>query len=168
MRHKKFLLVLLFLSFAQLLFSKNKCHGKFPSSSYDTNKYIERHRKYCIGVVERDWNYYPNLSNNFEFSEASLFRKAFYRQYAWVDMSSNSSYNDTGFGFCDWTNELVAPAMNGFLGPIIRAVVGDKLEIRLKNLANSGPYLIYAHGLQLLSVSAKLLLLNHPIYSFEI
>jgi len=57
------------------------------------------------------------------------YKKSVYKQY------TDSTY----------TTEIPKPAWLGFLGPIIRAEVGDTIKVHLKNFA-SRPYTIHPHG----------------------
>uniref|UniRef100_A0A8C1UVU4 ferroxidase n=1 Tax=Cyprinus carpio TaxID=7962 RepID=A0A8C1UVU4_CYPCA len=59
----------------------------------------------------------------------SVYKKALYRQY------TDDSYS----------TEIPKPAWLGFLGPIIRAEVGDVIEVHMKNFA-SIPYSLHPHG----------------------
>uniref|UniRef100_A0A674HXC1 ferroxidase n=1 Tax=Terrapene triunguis TaxID=2587831 RepID=A0A674HXC1_9SAUR len=88
------------------------------------------------------WHIIHNLLSCFEFNrEASTFlqsgkdrvgstyKKSVYKQY------SDSTY----------TREIPKPAWLGFLGPIIRAEVGDTITVHLKNFANR-PHTVHPHG----------------------
>ncbi|XP_046876457.1 ferroxidase HEPHL1-like [Hypomesus transpacificus] len=106
-----------------------------------------RDRVYYIGIVERNWDYAPsgkNLINGKSIADdehASVFlekgphrigrvyKKALYRQY------TNASYSQ----------ETPRPAWLGFLGPILRAEVGDVIVVHLKNFASRN-YSIHPHG----------------------
>lgn len=59
----------------------------------------------------------------------SVYKKAVYRQY------TDDSYSQ----------EIAKPAWLGFLGPIIRAEVGDVIEVHMKNFA-SRSYSLHPHG----------------------
>uniref|UniRef100_A0A8C7EGX0 Ceruloplasmin n=1 Tax=Nothoprocta perdicaria TaxID=30464 RepID=A0A8C7EGX0_NOTPE len=94
-------------------------------------------RVYYLGIREVAWNYAPSgrnvLSSVFLQPGAdrvgSTYRKSVYKQY------TDSTY----------TTEIPKPAWLGFLGPIIRAEVGDTIKVHLKNFA-SRPYTIHPHG----------------------
>lgn len=104
-------------------------------------------RTYYIAIREEDWNYAPsgrNLINNRSIEQdeyasvylsrgkiriGSVYKKALYRQY------TDESYSQ----------EIVKPAWLGFLGPIIRAEVGDVIEVHMKNFA-SRSYSLHPHG----------------------
>uniref|UniRef100_A0A8C1ULQ4 ferroxidase n=1 Tax=Cyprinus carpio TaxID=7962 RepID=A0A8C1ULQ4_CYPCA len=104
-------------------------------------------RTYYIAIREEDWNYAPsgtNLINNRSIEQdehasvflsrgetriGSVYRKALYRQY------TDGSYS----------KEIAKPAWLGFLGPIIRAEVGDVIEVHMKNFATR-PYSLHPHG----------------------
>ncbi|XP_066570812.1 hephaestin isoform X2 [Amia ocellicauda] len=104
-------------------------------------------RLYYVGIREIDWDYTPTGRDEVTghtFSEEAdavkylsrssqtigrVYKKAVYKQY------SDASY----------TNEIVRPAWLGFLGPILRAELGDEIIIHLKNFA-SRPYSIHPHG----------------------
>uniref|UniRef100_A0A8C3H959 Hephaestin n=1 Tax=Chrysemys picta bellii TaxID=8478 RepID=A0A8C3H959_CHRPI len=96
-------------------------------------------RVYYLGICEVEWNYAPTGKNI--ITEASTFlqsgkdrvgstyKKSVYKQY------SDSTY----------TREIPKPAWLGFLGPIIRAEVGDTITVHLKNFANR-PHTVHPHG----------------------
>ncbi|NXV78051.1 HEPH protein, partial [Atlantisia rogersi] len=104
-------------------------------------------RVYYLGIRELDWNYAPsgknilanqNITHNLKASTflqagkdrvGSTYKKAVYKQY------TDSTY----------TVEIPKPGWLGFLGPVIRAEVGDTIKVHLKNFANR-PYTIHPHG----------------------
>ncbi|XP_030634614.1 hephaestin-like protein 1 isoform X2 [Chanos chanos] len=104
-------------------------------------------RKYYIGIREEDWNYAPsgkNLVNGENIGDdehasvfltrgphqiGSVYKKALYKQYT-----------DSTF-----STEIPKPDWLGFLGPVLRAEVGDVIVVHLKNFA-SRPYSIHPHG----------------------
>ncbi|XP_058232236.1 ferroxidase HEPHL1-like isoform X2 [Hemibagrus wyckioides] len=104
-------------------------------------------RTYYIGIREEYWNYAPSERNlitghaimNDEHAKKYLFncskqtgivyKKAVYKQYT-----------DNTF-----TSEKPKSQWLGFLGPVIRAEVGDDIVVHLKNFA-SRPYSIHPHG----------------------
>uniref|UniRef100_A0A8C4LVS5 ferroxidase n=1 Tax=Equus asinus asinus TaxID=83772 RepID=A0A8C4LVS5_EQUAS len=104
-------------------------------------------RTYHIGIVEEYWNYVPqgkNVITGKSFTEdklatlflergpnriGSLYKKAVYRHY------TDETYS----------TEIPKPPWLGFLGPILRAEVGDVIVIHLKNFA-SRPYSLHPHG----------------------
>uniref|UniRef100_A0A8C4Y3Q2 Ceruloplasmin n=1 Tax=Gopherus evgoodei TaxID=1825980 RepID=A0A8C4Y3Q2_9SAUR len=104
-------------------------------------------RVYYLGICEVEWNYAPTGKNIItgrsikDDPEASTFlqsskdrvgstyKKSVYKQY------SDSTY----------AREIPKPAWLGFLGPIIRAEVGDTIIVHLKNFANR-PHTVHPHG----------------------
>ncbi|PKU34320.1 hephaestin isoform x1 [Limosa lapponica baueri] len=104
-------------------------------------------RVYYLGIREVDWNYAPtgkNILANQSIADnpkasvflqpgkdrvGSTYKKSVYKQY------TDSTY----------TTEVPKPGWLGFLGPIIRAEVGDTIKVHLKNFA-SRPYTIHPHG----------------------
>ncbi|XP_040610575.1 ceruloplasmin isoform X1 [Mesocricetus auratus] len=104
-----------------------------------------RDRHYYIGIIEAVWNYASDdgekklISVDTEQSNLYLqngpdrigrtYKKALYVQYT----------DDT------FTKTIDKPVWLGFLGPIIKAEVGDKVYVLLKNFA-SRPYTFHAHG----------------------
>ncbi|KAG9278253.1 hephaestin-like protein 1 [Astyanax mexicanus] len=106
-----------------------------------------RTRTFYIGIREEEWDYAPggkNFISGLDISEdqyasvflehnekriGSKYKKAVYRQYT-----------DERF-----TTEIPKPEWLGFLGPVIRAEVGDDIEVHMKNFA-SRPYSIHPHG----------------------
>ncbi|KAK2498280.1 hypothetical protein MC885_002500 [Smutsia gigantea] len=104
-------------------------------------------RTYHIGIVEEYWNYVPqgkNVITGKSFEEdklatlflergpnriGSLYKKAIYKHY------TDETYS----------TEIPKPPWLGFLGPIMRAEVGDVIVVHLKNFA-SRPYSLHPHG----------------------
>ncbi|KFV05044.1 Hephaestin, partial [Tauraco erythrolophus] len=104
-------------------------------------------RVYYLGIREVDWNYAPTGKNVFANQSVarnikastflqpgkdrvgSTYKKSVYKQY------TDSTY----------TTEIPKPGWLGFLGPIMRAEVGDTIKVHLKNFA-SRPYTIHPHG----------------------
>ncbi|ELK16486.1 Hephaestin-like protein 1 [Pteropus alecto] len=104
-------------------------------------------RTYHLGIVEEYWDYVPqgkNIITGKSFAEdklatlflergpnriGGLYKKAVYRHYT----------DDT------YSTEIPKPPWLGFLGPILRAEVGDVIVIHLKNFA-SRPYSLHPHG----------------------
>uniref|UniRef100_A0A8B9NJ83 Plastocyanin-like domain-containing protein n=1 Tax=Accipiter nisus TaxID=211598 RepID=A0A8B9NJ83_9AVES len=104
-------------------------------------------RVYYLGIHEVNWNYAPtgknvlanqSVAHNLKASTflqrgkdrvGSTYKKSVYKQY------TDSTY----------TTEIPKPGWLGFLGPVIRAEVGDTIKVHLKNFA-SRPYTIHPHG----------------------
>ncbi|XP_062950422.1 ferroxidase HEPHL1 [Cynocephalus volans] len=104
-------------------------------------------RTYHIGIVEEYWDYVPegkNVITGESFTEDKLatlflergpnriggiYKKAVYRHF------TDGTYS----------TEIPKPPWLGFLGPILRAEVGDVIVIHLKNFA-SRPYSLHPHG----------------------
>ncbi|KAM5292843.1 ceruloplasmin [Ctenodactylus gundi] len=105
-----------------------------------------KEKRYYIGIIETTWNYASDtgekklISVDTEHSNIYLqngpdrigrtYKKALYVQYT-----------DGTF-----TTTIEKPVWLGFLGPIIKAEVEDKVYIHLKNFA-SRPYTFHSHGL---------------------
>ncbi|KAF5901209.1 hephaestin-like protein 1, partial [Clarias magur] len=104
-------------------------------------------RTYYIGIREDYWNYAPrdrnqisglDIKHDEHASEylvqgperiGSVYKKALYKEYT-----------DKTF-----TTEVPKSEWLGFLGPVIRAEVGDEIVVHLKNFATR-PYSIHPHG----------------------
>ncbi|XP_055294549.1 hephaestin isoform X4 [Moschus berezovskii] len=104
-------------------------------------------RVYYLGIQDVRWNYAPKGRNiitnqplesdiiaaSFLKSDknriGNSYKKTIYKEY------KDGSYLD----------EMVKPAWLGFLGPVLRAEVGDVILIHLKNFATR-PYTIHPHG----------------------
>ncbi|KAM9668414.1 hephaestin isoform 1-T1 [Dama dama] len=104
-------------------------------------------RVYYLGIQDVRWNYAPKGRNiitnqplesdivaaSFLKSDknriGNSYKKTIYKEY------KDGSYMD----------EIVQPAWLGFLGPVLRAEVGDVILIHLKNFATR-PYTIHPHG----------------------
>ncbi|XP_069474464.1 ceruloplasmin [Ambystoma mexicanum] len=108
-----------------------------------------KERVYYIGITEIVWDYCPSEMDVItgkpiaEEEHASVFlqqgpdrigrlyKKAVYTQY------TNGSF----------TEEVKKPAWLGYMGPVIRAQVGDSLVIHLKNFASRN-YSMHSHGVK--------------------
>ncbi|KAJ7310482.1 hypothetical protein JRQ81_007404 [Phrynocephalus forsythii] len=104
-------------------------------------------REYYLGIHEVTWNYAPSQKNTItgqsiaddlkaakflqsaENRIGSIYKKSVYKQY------SDSTY----------ASEVSKPDWLGFLGPVIRAEVGDTLQVHLRNFARR-PFSIHPHG----------------------
>ncbi|KAJ6663217.1 hypothetical protein lerEdw1_010353 [Lerista edwardsae] len=104
-------------------------------------------RAYFLAVREVEWNYAPfgkNMITGQSIADdpiasqylqpakdriGSIYKKSVYKEY------TDATY----------TSEVPKPAWLGFLGPIIRAEIGDTIIIQLKNFANQ-PFSIHPHG----------------------
>ncbi|CAH3142781.1 unnamed protein product [Pocillopora meandrina] len=109
---------------------------------------LSKKREYFIAAVEMDWNYAPTGFNNLngvpleDDSDGSQFtvsghhrigrvyRKVLYREFT-----------DGTF-----TKQKPHPKYLGLLGPIIKAEVGDTLEVHFKNMASDRPFTMHPHG----------------------
>ncbi|XP_054107412.2 hephaestin isoform X2 [Callithrix jacchus] len=104
-------------------------------------------RVYYLGIRDVQWNYAPKgknvitnqpldsdiVASSFLKSDKNRiggnYKKTIYKEY------KDDSYTD----------EVAQPAWLGFLGPVLKAEVGDVILIHLKNFANR-PYTIHPHG----------------------
>ncbi|XP_069331456.1 ceruloplasmin isoform X2 [Eulemur rufifrons] len=112
---------------------------------YSTQAWVKE-KHYYIGIIETTWNYASDngekklMSVDTEQSNVYLqngpdrigriYKKALYLQYT-----------DETF-----RTAVEKPVWLGFLGPIIKAEIGQKVYVHLKNFA-SRPYTFHAHGL---------------------
>ena len=103
-------------------------------------------RTWHIAIEEGNWDYFPGNLPRTDINAlqpeqrdtltasatqpGSLYRKVLYR-----------AYTDASF-----TQLATQPAWLGFLGPVLRAEVGDQLELVVRNKA-ARPYSIHIHGL---------------------
>ncbi|KAJ3589453.1 hypothetical protein NHX12_010298 [Muraenolepis orangiensis] len=106
-----------------------------------------RKRVYYIGIIEDSWDYAPsgrNLIKDVAIADdedsaiflepldgriGSVYKKAMFRQYT-----------DEAF-----TRQVPRPAWLGYLGPVIKAEVGNHIVVHLKNMASRN-YSIHPHG----------------------
>ncbi|XP_040125872.2 ceruloplasmin isoform X2 [Ictidomys tridecemlineatus] len=105
-----------------------------------------KEKHYYLGIIETTWNYNSDRGEkklvsvdtehfNFYLQNGPdrigrTYKKALYNQY------TDGTFKTT----------VEKPAWLGLLGPIIKAEVGDKVYVHLKNFA-SRPYTFHAHGL---------------------
>lgn len=156
----KYLNIGIFLTLFQLIISSTSSSSSTSCSSSNLFSYQQITRHYCIQSKEVSWNYSPNvtivsnsykrydLTNKYETnaqkilnvnypSMGNVFLKAVYKQYEYNEKSKK----------CNWNNEIVNENnINGFLGPTIRAVVGDTINVHYFNNC-SRTYSIKPHGL---------------------
>jgi hephaestin len=108
-------------------------------------------RTYYIAADEVDWNYAPqgkNMITGQPFTDdenvfvgngpdriGSTYRKALYREY------TDASFTRLKPRDPRWDH-------TGFLGPVIRAEVGDTIKIVFRNNSTKYPYSIHVHGVQ--------------------
>uniref|UniRef100_A0AAQ4PIB5 ferroxidase n=1 Tax=Gasterosteus aculeatus aculeatus TaxID=481459 RepID=A0AAQ4PIB5_GASAC len=106
-----------------------------------------RERVYYVGIIEDYWDYAPsgkNLLNGLDVENdphasvflqrgphriGSVYKKAMFRQY------TDSTYS----------RKVPRPAWLGFLGPTLRAEVGEVIVVHLKNFATRS-YSMHPHG----------------------
>ncbi|ESP04555.1 hypothetical protein LOTGIDRAFT_170648 [Lottia gigantea] len=103
-------------------------------------------RHYYLAAVELEWDYAPlgsnmvtndtTISNNFIKNSnnriGSIYRKIVFRQF------TDNLFN----------TQISTPEWMGILGPLIRAEVGDEMNVHFKNLAYSSgrPFSVHPHG----------------------
>uniref|UniRef100_A0A8C6D5Q5 Ceruloplasmin n=1 Tax=Moschus moschiferus TaxID=68415 RepID=A0A8C6D5Q5_MOSMO len=104
-------------------------------------------RVYYLGIQDVRWNYAPkgrNIITN-QPLESDIIAASFLKS----DKNRiGNSYKKTIYKeYKDgaYLDEMVKPAWLGFLGPVLRAEVGDIILIHLKNFATR-PYTIHPHG----------------------
>ncbi|XP_036045512.1 ceruloplasmin [Onychomys torridus] len=104
-----------------------------------------RDRHYYIGIIEAVWNY---ASDNGEKKLISVGTEQsnFYLQNG-PDRIGRTYKKALYIQYTDGTFRMTVdkPVWLGFLGPIIKAEVGDKVYVHLKNFA-SRPYTFHSHG----------------------
>ncbi|XP_059121063.1 ceruloplasmin [Peromyscus eremicus] len=104
-----------------------------------------RDRHYYIGIIEAVWNY---ASDNGEKKLISVDTKQsnLYLQNG-PDRIGRTYKKALYVQYTDGTFRMTIdkPVWLGFLGPIIKAEVGDKVYVHLKNFA-SRPYTFHSHG----------------------
>ncbi|KAL9973399.1 hypothetical protein ACROYT_G019855 [Oculina patagonica] len=127
------------------LFNVTKCDGKtghVPTVSGGKT------RRYFIAANEVPWNYGPSGTNKMDgqsltkpgSDSAVFFAQGNHRIGGTYLKASYEEYTDNTF-----TTKKTKPDYLGFLGPIIRAEVGDVIEVVFKNNANHN-YSIQPHG----------------------
>ncbi|XP_017900578.1 PREDICTED: hephaestin isoform X2 [Capra hircus] len=104
-------------------------------------------RVYYLGIQDVQWNYAPkgrNIITN-QPLESDIVAASFLKS----DKNRiGNSYKKTiykEYKDDSYMEEMVQPAWLGFLGPVLRAEVGDVILIHLKNFATR-PYTIHPHG----------------------
>lgn len=80
--------------------------------------------------------------------DAYTFSKTLLKQYQWIDgLYTDPQTGIVSYGYCNWDVLVDSPMPNGFLGPIIHTVVGDTLQLTVKNMIQDQSYSIQAHGM---------------------
>ncbi|XP_038599910.1 ceruloplasmin-like [Tachyglossus aculeatus] len=106
-------------------------------------------RHYYIGIVETPWNYAPTGKNI--VNAKSIPEDEQYRSYIYLQRGPNrigGTYKKaiyTQFTNDSFTTIIEKPPWLGFLGPILRAEVGDTFVVSVKNFA-SRAYSFHPHG----------------------
>lgn len=112
-------------------------NGEKPAATSTTEPaYQPRTRHYYIAAEDVRWNYAPSGENKIKphMNMADWGEKLVYDKTVYVQ------YTDETF-----TEKVPQPLHLGIVGPVIRCVVGDKVEIHFKNNAAS-PYSIHPVG----------------------
>ncbi|WAR20263.1 HPHL1-like protein [Mya arenaria] len=103
-----------------------------------------RIRHYFIAAVEVNWDYAPSgrnlvgpdtytsrrLIENRDNQIGSVYRKVLYREFT-----------DATF-----TQQIPVPDWMGFVGPTVKAEVGDSVVISFRNMASKGNFSVHPHG----------------------
>ncbi|XP_054838240.1 ceruloplasmin isoform X2 [Eublepharis macularius] len=113
------------------------------------SKVQAENREFYIGIIETAWNYAPgtkNIISGKAFSEdeqANVFLQQgpnrigrIYKKAVYMQFTDNS-----------YTTVVKKPFWLGFLGPILKAEVGDSITVYLKNFAKR-PYTLHPHGVK--------------------
>ncbi|XP_022788227.1 hephaestin-like protein [Stylophora pistillata] len=127
------------------LYHVTKCNGK---SNYVPTVSGGKTRTYYIAANEVPWNYGPTGMNNMDgqsltkpdSDSAVFFAQGADRIGGTYTKASYEEYTDSTFSV-----NKEKPKHLGFLGPVIRAEVGDVIEVVFKNNANHN-YSIQPHG----------------------
>lgn len=105
----------------------------------EPGSYEPRLRRYFVAAEEVTWSYAPSGENQIRpkmglgpWGERLAYPKVRYVQYT-----------DETFA-----ERVPQPEHRGILGPMLRAVVGDTLEVTFLNRATSGVYSMHPHGVR--------------------
>ena len=134
--------------------ARHKCAGSFYNDRdvSGSSDYEVQRRHYCVGIVEEKWNYAPNSTGS-QYDLTGAYEETAEYYLSQTDSTIGSSYFKVfyrGFQYndhtkeCDWDDEIAVPTYMGVQGPVIRGVIGDTLEIHVKNFATE----TYAFNLQ--------------------
>lgn len=127
------------------LFNVTKCDGKIhPVPSVSGGK----KRTYYIAANEIPWNYGPTGMNNMTGENLTLADSDSAVFFAQGDQRIGGTYLKAiyeEYTSSSFTSKKNKPGHLGFLGPVIRAEVGDIIEVVFKNNANHN-YSIQPHG----------------------
>ncbi len=107
-----------------------------PPPEASPSSYSPTTRTYFLAAEEVDWDYAPSASNRIR-PEMGL--------GVWGEQRTYPKVRYVGYTDATFTERLVQPEHEGILGPTLRAVVGDTLEVHFRNDA-SRPYSIHPHG----------------------
>ncbi|KAM9316482.1 ceruloplasmin-like [Gastrophryne carolinensis] len=106
-------------------------------------------RTYWFGIQEINWDYAPSGKNI--ISGKPINEDAHARIYLQQDFNRIGKIYKKAV-YYEYTNDLYTEKVNkpewmGFLGPLIKAEIGDTIIIHLKNFA-SRPYSLHPHGVR--------------------
>ncbi|XP_049723444.1 ceruloplasmin isoform X1 [Elephas maximus indicus] len=112
---------------------------------YSTSAWA-KDKHYYIGIVETTWNYAPDNGEK-KLISADTEQANIYLQNG-PDRIGRVYKKALYLQFTDGTfvTSIEKPPWLGFLGPVIKAEIGDKVFVHLKNLA-SRPYTFHPHGI---------------------
>ncbi|XP_018424392.1 PREDICTED: ceruloplasmin-like [Nanorana parkeri] len=130
----------------QAIYEVRNCSKLGPPSQYQSTV-----RRYYIAALEIIWNYGPTSINQFTGQKLDAPGSDSAKYFEQNDLRIGGSYMKAVYReFTDSTFTKEKPRSQneihlGILGPVIRAQVGDTIEVIFKNNA-SHPYSIQVHG----------------------
>ncbi|XP_028923340.1 hephaestin isoform X2 [Ornithorhynchus anatinus] len=104
-------------------------------------------RTYYLGIRDRMWNYAPERENRIAGRKIDSDPVASKFLSPGKDRIGGTYLKTVYLEYTDgsYATEVTRPRWLGFLGPVLRAEVGDTIRIHLRNFA-SRPYTIHPHG----------------------
>jgi manganese oxidase len=119
-----------------------------PALAQPSTPYSGVTRVYYIAAVEQQWEYAPAgrdlmMGHDFTAAESTWVGRGPHRIGSRYLKARYVAYTDSTFA----TPATIAPEWEhlGILGPVIRAEVGDSINVVFRNMA-SRPYTVHAHG----------------------
>ena len=109
-----------------------------------SHNYEPKTRTYYIAAENVEWDYAPSVSSlkNHQSNKNAVSSE----EVVWIEQTKYNKVRYVEYTDETFTVKKEQPEWLGIMGPILRGVVGDKIQVYFKNNAEQ-PYSIHPHGL---------------------